>query len=175
MTKAFLDVDTQIDFVFPAGALYVAGAERILPVVALLNHFAHARGIPLISTACAHGEDDAEFKRWGPHCVLGSAGQRKPSQLLVGQTIFEKRHTDMFQAPGADEQIAPYAEVVVYGVVTEVCVQQAAFGLLVRGKGVTVVEDAVKHLDTEKAARFWSELRILGGRCATSREILESA
>ena len=28
--KAFFDIDTQIDFLFPAGSLYVPGAERLL-------------------------------------------------------------------------------------------------------------------------------------------------
>ena len=31
MKTVFVDVDTQIDFLFPAGALYVPGAERLLP------------------------------------------------------------------------------------------------------------------------------------------------
>ena len=34
MTTVFFDIDTQIDFMYPAGALYVPGAERIVPVVA---------------------------------------------------------------------------------------------------------------------------------------------
>ena len=37
MKTAFIDVDTQIDFMFPAGALYVPGAELVLPQVATLN------------------------------------------------------------------------------------------------------------------------------------------
>ena len=37
MNTVFLDVDTQIDFLYPAGALYVPGAEAIVPVVAKLN------------------------------------------------------------------------------------------------------------------------------------------
>ena len=37
MKTVFFDIDTQIDFVYPAGALYVPGAERILATVAELN------------------------------------------------------------------------------------------------------------------------------------------
>ena len=47
---AFFDIDTQIDFVFPAGALYAPGAEHVIPKVAALNQLAHKRGIALIST-----------------------------------------------------------------------------------------------------------------------------
>ena len=33
MKTVFFDIDTQIDFLYPAGALYVPGAERILPEI----------------------------------------------------------------------------------------------------------------------------------------------
>src|SRR6185437_14578387 len=37
MKKAFFDIDTQIDILFPAGALYAPGAERVVEPVARLN------------------------------------------------------------------------------------------------------------------------------------------
>ena len=37
MTTVFFDVDTQLDFMFPSGALYVPGAETIVERVAALN------------------------------------------------------------------------------------------------------------------------------------------
>src|SRR5215467_5124827 len=37
MTTAFVDVDTQFDFLLPTGALSVPGAERIIPTIARLN------------------------------------------------------------------------------------------------------------------------------------------
>ena len=43
MKTAFFDVDTQIDFLYPAGALYVPGAERIVPAIAALNRYAPSR------------------------------------------------------------------------------------------------------------------------------------
>ena len=43
MTTVFFDVDTQNDFVLPAGALYVPGAERIILVAGRLNQFAADR------------------------------------------------------------------------------------------------------------------------------------
>ena len=30
MKTVFMDVDTQLDFLYPAGALYVPGAERLI-------------------------------------------------------------------------------------------------------------------------------------------------
>jgi nicotinamidase/pyrazinamidase len=169
MPRSFLDIDTQIDFLYPAGALYVPGAERIIPTLAMLNRFAIARGIPAVSTVCAHSENDIEFRDWPPHCVVGTVGQQKPAALLAGQRIFEKQTTDLFASPAAERLIADLDadEFVVYGVATEVCVRFAAFGLLERGKRVTVVENAVMHLDKPQAAAFWKELKERGGEIAS--------
>ena len=81
--KAFFDIDTQIDFVYPAGALYVPGAEGILPIVRELNR----RAPVLISTMDAHTEDDPEFKIYPPHCVVGTSGQSttNPGRLSFGE------------------------------------------------------------------------------------------
>src|SRR5579863_10023282 len=80
--KAFFDIDTQIDFVSPTGALYGPGAERVVPAVAALNRYAGAHGIPLISTMCAHPVDAREFQVWPPHCIVGTAGQQKAPATL---------------------------------------------------------------------------------------------
>ena len=42
MKTVFVDVDTQIDFLFPAGALYVPGAEALVPKIAALNRYARS-------------------------------------------------------------------------------------------------------------------------------------
>jgi len=174
MKTIYFDVDTQIDFVYPAGALYVPGSERILPVVGQLNRHA-----PLvISTMDAHAEDDPEFQLYPHHCVAGTAGQHKPAITLVGdpsrQLFLEKQTLDCFLCP----RLAPLlAELnadryVVYGVVTEICVKYAAFGLLKTGKRVDLVTDAVRALDEAKARAMLSEFTAAGGRLTTSAEVL---
>ena len=42
MNTVFFDVDTQLDFLYPAGALYVPGAETLLPALTRLTNFAAA-------------------------------------------------------------------------------------------------------------------------------------
>ncbi len=44
MKTAFVDVDTQIDFLYPSGALYVPGAGRLIPRIAELNRWAASQG-----------------------------------------------------------------------------------------------------------------------------------
>ena len=72
MSAVFVDVDSQLDFLYPAGALYVPGAERIVPAVAKLNRFAAEHGIPVVSTTDAHTENDSEFQTWPHHCVASA-------------------------------------------------------------------------------------------------------
>ena len=71
MTTVFFDVDTQLDFLYPAGALYVPGAERLVPTLVKLTRFAAEHQLPMIATMDAHSEDDPEFTTWKPHCVEG--------------------------------------------------------------------------------------------------------
>jgi nicotinamidase/pyrazinamidase len=166
MKTVFFDVDTQIDFLYPAGALYVPGAESIVPVIARLN----AAAPLVISTMDAHAESDPEFQIFPPHCVVGTLGQRKPASTLLcdpkRQIIVEKQTLDCFLSPALSPLLAELQadRYVVYGVVTEICVQFAAFGLLKTGKQVYIVRDAVKALDESKAAAMFAQFEAAGGR-----------
>jgi nicotinamidase/pyrazinamidase len=191
MKTVFIDVDTQIDFMFPSGALYVAGAEEILPKVAALNRFASQNGIPLLSTADAHSENDPEFANWPAHCVLGTVGQLKPVATLLesratvphypvddlpdaAQIIIEKEKLDVFTNPNLEAllQSLNAERYVVYGVVTEICVRHAAFGLLKRGKArVEIVTDGVRSLKHEDSNRMLEEFAKLGGAVTTTAAI----
>jgi nicotinamidase/pyrazinamidase len=182
MKTVFFDIDTQIDFVFPAGALYVPGAEQILPVIGELNRHA-----PLvISTMDAHAEDDPEFQIYPHHCVVGTTGQHKPAIMLLDkratlpatgdarQLILEKQKLDCFSSPHLGPLLAQLNadRYVVYGVVTEICVRFAAFGLLKTGKPVEVVTDAVKTLDEQAAGEMFREFTAAGGRLTTSQLVI---
>lgn len=183
MKTVFFDIDTQIDFVYPAGSLYVPGAERILPAIAELNR----RAPLLISTMDAHSEDDPEFKIYPHHCVVGTTGQQKPASLLlerratipaapdgVRQLILEKQQLDSFSNPHLRPLLAKLAadRYVVYGVVTEICVRRAAFGLIETGQRVELVTDAVKALDEQAAEKTLREFTAAGGVLTRTQEAL---
>ncbi|MDQ6705289.1 MAG: cysteine hydrolase [Acidobacteriota bacterium] len=166
MKQVFFDIDTQIDFMFPAGALYVPGAESLVPAIARLNRYATRHGIPLISTMCAHSENDPEFRQWPPHCIVGTVGQQKPSATRAGQIFLQKQRLDLFTNPALPELLRELQadEYVVYGVVTEHCVRLAAMGLLALQTPVTVYEDAIEQLNPEAAGKFKEEFRARGGK-----------
>jgi nicotinamidase/pyrazinamidase len=190
MSDLFFDIDTQLDFLYPCGALYVPGAERVAPAIARLNRHAAAHGIPVISTTDAHSENDPEFRVWPHHCVAGTLGQRKAeSTLLDGrvvvpnrpcdvavsgarQIVLEKQHVDMFTAVNLPRvlDLLPADRYVVYGVVTEVCVLFAARGLLQLGKPVVVVTDAVECLTRQDSDRALAEITAGGGMLARTSD-----
>lgn len=179
MKTVFFDVDTQLDFICPAGALAVPGAERIVEALAKLTQFAASKHIQIVSTTDAHSEDDPEFKSWKPHCVTGTTGQQKlAGTLLTGadpsQIIFEKQEIDVFQNP----RIRPLLDklkadrYVVYGVVTEYCVRSAALGLLQTGAQVQLVTDAIKSLKTSDEQQFFEDFRARGGLTMKCDDVL---
>ena len=191
MKTVFFDIDTQIDFLLPAGSLYVPGAERLIPALTNLNRFAASRGIPVVSDMCAHAENDAEFRDWPPHCVVGTVGQQKPASTLLAkrvvipsapgdypiegaeQILFEKQQLDLFTNPNLPQLLERLGadRYVVYGVVTEYCVRLAALGLLGTGKPVSVVTDAIATLRAEDSTRTLQEITDKGGKLVTVAEV----
>jgi nicotinamidase/pyrazinamidase len=191
MTAVFFDIDTQIDFLFPAGSLYVPGAEKLIPAFRHLNHYAAAHGIPLVSSTCAHAEDDPEFHDWPAHCVAGTVGQLKPMETLlekratigVGpgdygiagaqQIVLEKNQLDITASPNFGPLLSrlPANHYVVYGVVTEYCVRFAALALLETGKPVSLVTDAIQTLRVEDSVKTIREFTERGGRLTTVAEV----
>ncbi|HEY1759933.1 MAG TPA: cysteine hydrolase [Bryobacteraceae bacterium] len=188
----FFDVDTQLDFLDPSGALYVPGSEAIVDRVAALNHWAASHGIPVISTTDAHTPSDPEFRDWPPHCIAGTPGQRKPPSTLLEkrvivpnlpglpaldsaqQILLEKQSLDCFTNVNLPALLGRLGaqRCVVYGVVTEICVRYAVFGLLETGRRVELVTDAIKELDPAVGATMIVDFIAAGGALTTTERVL---
>jgi nicotinamidase/pyrazinamidase len=186
LKTVFFDIDTQLDFMMPAGALSVPGAGKLIPAVASLNQWAWERGVPVISTVDAHAENDAEFLQWPAHCIKGTHGQTKPDQTLhrdrvvvpnelgdapaeAPQYLLEKQALDCFTNVNLPALIARLnaERYVVYGVVTEYCVRCAALGLLQAGGRVDLVTDAIQSLNGDDARKTVDDFLAAGGHLTT--------
>lgn len=185
--KVLWDVDTQFDFMYPHGKLYVPGAVHTIPAMQRLVDAARAAGIVHVASADDHELTDAEIadepdflNTYPPHCLRGTRGALKipeteqedpvpltlellPERYLEGREFLILTKTfDVFTNPNTDvllDRLDP-DEVVVFGVATDVCDDAAIRGLLARGRKVTFVEDAARGLDEERAAictAFWRE------------------
>jgi nicotinamidase/pyrazinamidase len=192
----FWEVDVQHDFVLPGGKLYVPGAERILPNIRRLTDAARNGQVFLVSHGDFHAPNDPEFKMFPPHCVKGTAGAELVPEALTDnvvrvpnepaaqipedlskyqQILLEKQTLDVFQSRHADElvqKLGKRAEFVVFGVVTEYCVNFAARGLLHRGRRVAIVRDAIETLKKEDGESTLAELQREGARLTTTEQVL---
>jgi len=190
-------VDTQADFMFPGGKLYVPGAEKLLPNIQKLTDTAREGRVFMVSHGCYHAENDPEFQVFPPHCIQGTPGSdfvahamtekfaRVPNDPACTlpedlssyqQVLLEKQTLDIFESRHAAsllQRLPSNAEFVVFGVVTEYCVRFAAKGLLERKRQVAVVSDAIETLDLEQGRRTIAELQGLGARLITTRQALD--
>jgi nicotinamidase/pyrazinamidase len=190
------DVDTQIDFLVPEGRLYVVDSENIRPKLQVLTTWAGEQGVPVISTACAHQPNDSELQVYGQHCMTGTPGQQKvpetllPNRVVVPnrpialgdlrtfqQVILEKQEFDFATNPNSRQALQQFGErleILLCGVVTEICVAAAARSLFDWGHKVSVIWDAVAGLDSTKAQAFADELIGRGGRLVTVGDVTQS-
>jgi nicotinamidase/pyrazinamidase len=191
----FWDVDTQIDFLSPAGKLYVSESEKIIPRLRDLTQYAAEHEIQIVSSTDAHLPSDPEFAQYPPHCLAGTEGQKKvdgtllPRHFVVPnrkielpknlkeypQIIVEKQTVDVFSNPNIKAllDLLGKREVILYGVVTEICVDRAARGFIQRGYPVTVIDDAIRHLDAKAAADTLGYVKSHGGEVLRSEQLLE--
>jgi nicotinamidase/pyrazinamidase len=198
MRRILWDVDTQVDFVEPAGKLYVPGAEQARTAMARLVEAARAAGLPHVASADDHELSDPEISAepdfaatWPPHCLRGTPGAlRVPETLqlepvVLGETpvagswlrgrefLLLKKAYDPFTNPNADAVLALLdpEEVVLFGVASDVCNDAAIRALRARGRAVTYVEEASRGIDAARTAACTAAWRDAGVRFATLDEL----
>ncbi len=192
----FWEVDVQRDFVLPGGNLYVPGAEKLLPNIKRLTDAARQGKVFLVSHGDFHTPNDPEFKVFPPHCVKGTSGadlvpeamtdsvvrvpndpEAKIPEDLSGykQILLEKQTLSIFETRHVDQlvrKLGDRPEYVVFGVVTEYCVNFAVKGLLERGRRVAVVQDAIETLKPDEGEKTVAEFERLGARLTTTDQAL---
>ena len=80
----FWDADTQYDFIYPDGKLYMKGAEELIPNFERLTRYARKNRVQVLGSVDYHSLDNKEisdhpdFKAtFPPHCLRGTSGQAK--------------------------------------------------------------------------------------------------
>lgn len=92
MRRILVDVDTQFDFVDPAGALYVPAAPAVRAAIVDTLAAAVRQGMPIVGSVDSHAWDAWEFDAQGgpfpPHCVKGTPGWLRVQPGLPLRTRF---------------------------------------------------------------------------------------
>jgi nicotinamidase/pyrazinamidase len=197
LQTVFFDIDTQFDFMDPDGKLYAKGAEEILPNLNDLFALAERHRYTTISTVDAHLPNDPEFKKFAPHCVAGTPGQKRlladrpklPLRVISADAkagvifetgihyLVEKRQNDPFSNAWLNRLLKTgklnHHQAIVFGVATDYCVNDAVKGLLSAKVKTYVVTDAIKAIDAAAGERTMTEWRSNGANLVTTRELFE--
>lgn len=102
--RILVDVDTQVDFLLPEGALYVPAPAAVREHITRLTQ-AH---LPRIGSVDSHAYDAFEFTRNGgpfpPHCVKGTTGWLKPDWARPEVLRFVPMARDIFMGEAVESE-----------------------------------------------------------------------
>lgn len=151
--RALLVIDMLNDFVDEKGALPVQGAKDLIgPIKNLLTRFRNSREL-VVFVCDSHLPSDREFEVWGSHAVKGTWGSQVVDELkpLPEEPVVFKRRFSGFFGTDLDLILRENCieEVVVTGVLTNICVLYTASDAYQRGYRVTVPKDCVAAADAE--------------------------
>jgi len=191
--QILIDVDTQKDFLLAEGKACVRNHRRVLGHIRRVMAWARVRGIPIISLAEVHPNDNGESE-FG-YCVDGTEGQKKVHYTLVSnrvsfpadghndlprdmlrqysQVILHKRCVDPFDEPRIDRLLSEIRanEFIVIGSAAEGAVKATVLGLLQRGKKVIVVADAVGSHNKREAKLALRKVEAKGAKLVETKRV----
>lgn len=191
---AFVDIDTQYDFMLRQGKLYVKGAEEIIPNLEGLSQIALKNDILIISSVDTHIKNDPEFKQFPSHCIKGSPGQRKIPETLLKKHVFipqkildrrqlfnkikgskqiiiEKNTYDVFVNFNLLRLLRPFQAAFVYGLALDYCLKYAVLGLLQAGLKVYLITDAAKPVYPEAERPLLSNFKKNNVRLIKTKDV----
>lgn len=151
--KALLIVDMLRDFIDEGAPLQVPAGKWIIENIAGEIRYAREKNRPVIYVCDRHPPDDPEFEVWPPHAVRDTPGAEIVDALApqTGDHVVEKTGYSGFFRTRLEELLDELEidEVLICGVLTNVCVLYTAVDALQRGIRVIVPETCVAGLTEE--------------------------
>ena len=162
-TAAIVVVDMLNEFCTTGGRMVLPGAERLYGPQRALIDAGRAAGLPIIFVVDAHRAGlrrDREFLKREPHCAEGGWGVevvaelgRRPTDI----TVFKRRFSAFFETDlDLTLKDLEIDTVIVFGVVTNICVRSTVHDAFFRGYRVLVPEDCCAATgDREQASSLY--------------------
>lgn len=145
---AVLVVDMVNDFCKPGGAMVLPGYEVLVPKQRIVIDAARAAGAPVIWIHDCHRKDmrrEREFLKRTPHCIEGTWGVEIVEELGARPDeihVIKRRFSGFFQTDLdlvlKDMQVD---QLVIFGVVTNICVRSTVHDAFFNGYEVVVPRD----------------------------------
>lgn len=149
-STAVLVVDMLNEFCKPGGAMVLPGYERLIPPQRSVLDAARQSGSPIVFIVDAHRPNvrqDREFLKRTRHCIEGTWGAQviddlapRPDDLHVVKRRYSAFFNTDLDLTLKDSQVDT---VIVFGVVTNICVRSTVHDAFFHGYQVIVPEDCV--------------------------------
>ncbi|MHA2140184.1 MAG: cysteine hydrolase family protein [Candidatus Thorarchaeota archaeon] len=142
---ALIIIDMLNDFVEENGALVVPGAKDLVPILSKILDKARQQSLTVLYMTDNHMPDDDEFKVWPKHSVAGTEGAQVVDELAPseGEKVIPKRRYSSFFGTDLDLTLreAGITDLILMGVLTDICVMYTSADASARGYNVYVVAD----------------------------------
>ncbi|MDY6776577.1 MAG: isochorismatase family cysteine hydrolase [Candidatus Nanohaloarchaea archaeon] len=180
---ALIVVDMQKGFCKPGGSLHDERLENVVPNVRNLLERCRDAGCEIVFTRDTHEEEFLtdhydEFERWGEHCVRGTEDteiveELEPREPRVEEQVIEKGTYDAFFETNLNQYLRfrGIENVLVSGVLTNVCVLHTAASAALNDYRSIIVEDATEALEDEDKRYALEHADWLFGQVVESGEI----
>ena len=179
-TTAVLIVDMLHDFCDPAGAMCLPGAERLYPIQNDLIQSARASGMMIGWIVDAHRPNvrqDREFLKRTPHCLEGTSGVNVVTELdkQDDDFVFRKRRYSAFFGTDLDLTLRDNLidTLIVFGVVTNICVRSTVHDAFFNGYQVVVPGDACAATGPREQESSLYDIATHFGVVAESQDVLD--
>lgn len=188
-----IDIDTQKDFLFASGRACVRNQAEVLANIRRVMAWARSEKVPVISTAEVFPNNNG-CSEMG-YCLDGTEGQKKvpctllsdrvsfpadnknalPADVLLAyrQVILHKRCIDPFDEPRIERLLSEVQadEFILIGAGTEDAIRATAMGLLLRGKKVRIIVDALGSHNKREAKLALRKMEAKGAKLIMTKDV----
>lgn len=175
MQPAILVIDMTNDFL--TGKLRNDRALKTIEPIKDLVSRARKQSVPVIYVSDAHYSADHELIIWGNHSMKGTWGGQITKELTpqVGDYSLEKRTYSAFFETGLDSLLRELNvdNLILTGVVTNICIQHSAADACLRGYEITVPTETTEALNDKDYKHALNYIKTMyGAKIVSSTELL---